>query len=131
MSLMSLFKARHRKVVTSVALGCWLFAFFVGVIHACGLDEAIGHAHQGATVSTDSQGDAADTVPGCEQFCASDLPVLATPQPAQDQPIGHALLPRFLGEPLLVRVPSVPPPLQRQHPPPGVVLITRFVRLAL
>jgi hypothetical protein len=128
---MAVFNARQRKIVTSVALGCWLLAFVVGVIHACGLDEAIGHTHQGVTVSTGSQGGDADAEPGCDQFCANDIPLLAKPQPGQDQPMAPAVLPHFLGEPLLVRTSSVPPSLQRQHPPPDVALIIRFVRLAL
>jgi len=129
---MSLLTAHRRKVVTSVTLGCWLFAFFVGVVHACVLDEALGHTHQVVIVATDNRDIGDDhAVPGCEQFCATDVPVLAKLQSVQDQPGGHALPLPFLDEPLLVRVASVPSPPHRPHPPPGVALITRFVRLAL
>jgi hypothetical protein len=129
---MSLLNTHQRKVVTSVTLGCWLFAFFVGVVHACGLEQALGHSQQVVAALTDSQGQGdEDALPSCEQFCADDVPVLAKLQSVQDQPGGHALPPPSLGDPLLVRVAAVPSPLHRPHPPPGVALITRFVRLAL
>jgi len=129
---MFLLNAHQRRVVTSVTLGCWLFAFFVGVVHACGLDETLGHSQEVVTVSANSQVQGDDAaVPGCEQFCAADLPLLAKVQSVQDQPGGHALPPPSLGEPLLVRVAWVPSPVHRPHPPPGIALITHYVRLAL
>jgi hypothetical protein len=129
---MSFLNTRQRKVVTSVALGCWLFAFFVGVIHACGLNEGIDHSQQASAIVIDcqSQGDD-DGVPDCERFCANNLPVLAKLQSVQDQPGGTALPAPFLGQPFLVRLGTLPPALHRSHPPPAVALITRFVRLAL
>jgi hypothetical protein len=129
---MALFNAHHRKALTSVALGCWLFAFFAGVVHACGLDGRPGHSQRVAAASIDGQcqGDD-DAHPGCEQFCADNLPVLAK-QSVQDQPGGQALLVLpFVDKPLLARMASVPSPLHRPHPPPGIALNTRFVRLAL
>jgi hypothetical protein len=130
---MALFNAHQLKVLTSVTLGCWLFAIFVGVVHACGLDGELGHTQQVVAASIDSQRQGDDDAhPGCEQFCADNLPVLAKLQAVQDQPGGQALLlPSFVGEPLLARMASVPSPLHRPHPPPGIALNTRFVRLAL
>jgi hypothetical protein len=130
---MALFNAHQRKILTSVTLGCWLFALFVGVVHACGLDGELGRSHHVVAVSIDSQrhGDG-DAHPGCQQFCADNVPVLAKLQSVQDQPGGQALLLLpFMGEPLLARMASVPSPLHRPHPPPGIALNTRFVRLAL
>ena len=131
---MALFNAHRRKVLTSVTLGCWLFAFVVGIVHACGLDgEPAGSQHVIAA-SIDSrgcQGDG-DTHSGCKTFCAESVPVLAKGQSAQDQPVGPALLLQPLAAvPLLAPVASVPSPLQRRNPPPGVFLNTRYVRLAL
>lgn len=132
---MSCFNAHRRKVITSVTLGCWLFAFFIGVVHACGQEVALDHArHGGSSVmaSTDSQShDDRDVAPYCEQFCIDDTPVLTSPQSGQDQPQSHAHPPPSTGDPLWVRVFSVPPPLYRPHPPPGIALITLFGRLAL
>ena len=130
---MALFNAHQRKILTSVTLGCWLFAFFVGVVHACGLDGELGRSQQVVAASIDSQrhGDD-DAHPGCEQCCADNLPVLVKLQSVQDQPGGQALLlPPFVVDPLLARMASVPSPLHRPHPPPGIALNTRFVRLAL
>jgi hypothetical protein len=130
---MALFNAHQRKVLTSVTLGCWLFAFVVGIVHACGLDGERGRSQQVVAASIDSQrpGDG-DVHSGCEQFCADNLPVLAKLQSVQDQPGGQALLlPPFVGEPLLARMASVPSPLRRPHSPPDIALNTRFVRLAL
>ena len=124
--------AHQRKVVASLALGGWLFAFFVGVAHACGLDAGLGAAHHAVTVSAVGQNPCdGDALPGCKQFCADDLPVLAKLQSIQDQPGGSALLPPSSGEPLLVRVAWVHSPLHRLYPPPDIAPNTRFVRLAL
>jgi hypothetical protein len=130
---MALFNVHQRKVLTSVILGCWLFALFVGVVHACGLDGELGRSQHVVAATIDSQrhGDG-DTDPGCQQCCADNLPVLVKLQSVQDQPGGQALLlPPFVSEPLLARMASVPSPLHRPHPPPGIALNTRFVRLAL
>lgn len=130
---MALFSAHQRKVLTSVTLGCWLFALSVGVVHACGLDGELGHPQRAVTASTDSedQGDD-DAHPGCERFCADNLLLLAKLQSVQDQPAGQALLlAPFVGEPLLAWMAPVPSPLHRPHPPPGIAVNTRFVRLAL
>jgi hypothetical protein len=128
---MALFNVHQRKVLTSVTLGCWLFALFVGVVHACGLDGELDRSQHVVAASIDSHRQS-DAHPGCQQCCADNLPVLVKLQSVQDQPGGQALLlPPFVGEPLLARMASVPSPLHRPHPPPGIALNTRFVRLAL
>ena len=128
---MSLLNAHQRMVVPRVALGCWLFAFFVGVGHACGLDGVAGPSQPPVSAAADTPGQADDDA-GCGQFCAGNLPVLEKLQAVQDQPGGQpVLLSPFLGEPLLARITTAPSPLHRPHPPPGIPLNTRFVRLAL
>lgn len=129
---MALVNAHQRKVLTSVTLGCWLFALFVGVAHACGLDAALSPLHHAVTVSVGSQdqGDE-DALLGCEQFCADDLPVVAKLQLVQDHPGGHALPLPSLGEPLIIRVAWAPSLARRLDPPPDIAPNIRFVRLAL
>ena len=132
---MAILNAHQRKALTSLILGCWLFAFFLGVVHACGLDGEPAGSQQvvAAAVDSQDQGDG-DTHSGCRSFCADNLPVLAKVQSAQDQPVGPApLVPPFAGEPLLAPVASAPvrSPLHWRNPPPGVSLNTRYVRLAL
>jgi len=129
---MALLNAHQRKVLTAIALGSWLFAFFVGVVHACGIDAESGLLQQTVSISADSQDqDDEDALPGCEQFCADDLPLLAKLQSVQDQPGGYVLPLPSSGAPILARVISASSPLHRRYPPPGIALITRFVRLAL
>ncbi|SRR6266567_4017144 len=130
---MALFRARQKYLFASIALGCWLFAVFIGVVHACGLDGQFRSLREGVTASATgpSQGDD-DTAPGCEQFCAGNLPVLAKIQPVADQPGEQAvLLPLFFAEPLLAPVTAAPLALHRLRSPPGIALNTCFVRLAL
>ena len=126
------FNAHQRKVWASIALGCWLFAFLVGVVHACGLDEALGDSQHFVTASSENQvGGDENALPGCERFC-TEKPLLAKLQTVQDQPGGQTpLFARFVGEPFLAPIASIPPTLHRPHPPPGIALNTRFVRLAL
>jgi hypothetical protein len=128
--------ARHGLRLACCALpsdGCRRISLSTSVVHACGLDGELGHSQQVVAASIDSQRQGDDDAhPGCEQFCADNLPVLAKLQSVQDQPGGQALLlTPFVGEPLLARMASVPSPLHRPHPPLGIALNTRFVRLAL
>lgn len=127
------FNAHQRKVVASVALGCWLFAFLVGVVYACGPDEALGYSQQVVMASSENQAEGdEDAVPGCERFCSENMPVLAKLQAVQDQPEGQTLLfARFSGGSLLPPIASTPSTVHRLYPPPGIALNTRFVRLAL
>jgi hypothetical protein len=131
---MALFSALQRKVLTSVTLGCWLFAFFVGVVHACVLNGELGHSQQVVSISIDSQGlDDHDAHPGCEQFCAENVPVLAQASSVAGQSGEQALLPSpprwCVSRWVSTASPAVA--MHRPHPPPGVALNTRFVRLAL
>ena len=69
------------SITSSVALGCWLFAFFVGVVSACAIVgelAAAQHATTGAIQHHDVDGDAQT---GCEQFCANDIHSRENPPP--------------------------------------------------
>ena len=125
---------RHRKAVGAWCLTAWIFSFAVGVAHACGvLPAEPEHAKVSFTLHApeeptgNSDGDA-----GCAKFCADDLPLLTKLMLACDQPDEQAVLVSVMfGKPQLMGVAliaSLPP---RPHPPPGIALYTRFVRLAL
>ena len=129
---MALLNARRRRILASVSLGSWLFAFFVGVAHACGIEAVLGPVQQPVTVAADihDHGDE-DALPGCERLCADDFPLLAKLQAVQDQVGGQALFLPGLGEPLVVRVAWAPSQVRHLHPPPDIAPTIRFVRLAL
>jgi hypothetical protein len=128
---MALLRTRHRKILASITLGCWLFAFLVGIASACGLDDERMHSWA-AVAATESQGHGDDAkVPGCEQFRATDLPALTKIQSAQDLPGGPTLAPAPFIEVLPAWASVTPKPMRWTHPPPDIALYTRFVRLAL
>lgn len=130
---MAFLNAYRRKVLASATLGCWLFVLFVGVVHACGLDEKLSHLQSSIATSSANPGQGDDhPAPGCEQFCADNVPVLAKLQSANDQPyVQSLLLPAFLSRSALLRAAIAPSVLHRQHQPPRIALNTLFVRLAL
>jgi len=130
---MAILNAHRRKVLALVTLGCWLFALFVGVAHACGVDQKLSHPHSSMRASTAAPAYSDEhTVPGCERFCADNVPVLAKLQSANDQPCIQALLlPAFLSQPALLPAALASAALRRQDPPPRIALNTLFVRLAL
>ena len=132
-TLMSRLLHRHRKFLSSTVLGIWAFAVFVGIAHACTWDGVTAPAHP-STAAAHSDGDAADgnAGPGCEQFCSNDLPLVSVLQMVQDPPAGHPLMlaaNHSLGFlPISVsRLRSA----RTAHPPPGVPLSLRTVRLTL
>ena len=124
---------RHRKLLTSTALGLWMFALFVGIANACSWDGATTVPHQptGAAHAVDDavdHGMAAD----CDKFCSNAVPLLSVLQLVQEQPAG---------QPLVVAIPHdlgflpISAPAYRwartAHPPPGVPYFLRTVRLTL
>ncbi len=125
---------RCRKAVGALCLTVWLFLFAVAVAHACGvLPAEPEHAKVSFTLHApeeptgNSDGDA-----GCAKFCADDLPLLTKLTLALDQPDEQAVLvPALFGKPLVVGVALIASLPHRPHPPPGIALNTRFVRLAL
>lgn len=128
---MVLLRPRQRKRVASVALVCWLFAVCVGVVNGCALDEAFTGAHQ-VKEATDDQGQDGYAPPGWEQFCVDDAPVPTKCTLVHDQPGEHAVL--FVAiccAPMVAATAPVIALPDRPHPPPGIALYTRFLRLAL
>ena len=126
------FRQRQRKTLAAIVVGYWLFAFFVGVAHACGIDEVLGESHALAVTVTDSQGRDDDAAPGCHQFCADDLPMLAKLKTVQDAPTVQAFLVQALWvEPLLTGAAPIASLPHSPDPPPGIDINIRFVRLAL
>lgn len=129
---MVLFCKRQRKFITPFVLALWLFAIFVSVAHACGLDEHLSQVGQSEAAKLgghDRSDDGAS--PACHKFCSDDLPVLAKLKAVQDPPTGQALMgPSFVGESFQTVAPvsSLPP---STDPPPGIAVYIRFVRLAL
>jgi len=120
----------HRKPLTAVVLGAWLFALFVGIAHACLPETDVGPgAAQGMAMPSDSGHD--DQSVNCLQFCANDTPVFSKLQLVADQPTNQPLL---VGS---VRVTLAPTPVDAvgvvhlAHPPPDVPVLLRSLRLAL
>jgi hypothetical protein len=121
---------RHRKLLTSLVLGTWLFAHFVAVVHACNTLAPAG-VHDVAMVMDAGQGGEDDCSKNCLQFCSDDTPVAGKVQFVQDQPAGQPLLvahPDVAWNPASLSARTVD---QRAHPPPDVPLLLRTLRLAL
>jgi hypothetical protein len=130
---MELLCKRRRKLITPFVLALWLFAIFVGVAHACGLDEDLGDSGLGKTVNVSGHdGSVGGASPCCDRLCADDFPVLAKLQAVQDPPTGQAVLaPAVIGESFQTAAAPVPSRLPSPDPPPGIAVNIRFVRLAL
>src|SRR5947207_341476 len=130
---MVVFGKRQRKAVTPFILAFWLFAIFVSVAHACGLDEALGNAARSEAASIAGHGAPNDgAFPACDKFCADDSPLLAKLKAVQDPPTGQAVIvPTVAGGSFHVTVAPVPSLLSGPDPPPGIAVNIRFVRLAL
>ena len=112
------FRHRRRRTLSTIVLACWLFAFFVGVAQACAMDRELGHAHGRAGAATVHQGQDGDAPPGCRQFCADDLPVLAKLKAVQDPPNEEpVLVTALLGAPRLADVTRVVSLLDSPDPP--------------
>jgi len=124
---------RHRKPLSALMLGVWLFALFVSTANACMpvFVPGMGTPEQASNMAADC-GEAEHQTPSasCLQFCADDTPVFSKLQLIQDQPGGQPLLisgSAFVAPP---RVPSLAVH-QHAHPPPGVPVLLRSLRLAL
>lgn len=125
---------RQRRVIASVTLGWWIFAFLVGVAQACGLHESVDHLPDVAAASGDRQGHQADDDAHhqyCERTGADQTALLAKLQSVQDPPGGHAILTPGAGKSFLLPMSTAPSLSRLPRPPPGVAAYTLFVRLAL
>jgi hypothetical protein len=123
---------RRRRSLASLILGVWLFGLFVGIAHACGLDGVTPMRHHPAAARIVDQPSPDGMPPGCEKFCNDDLPLIAKVQPVQDLPGGQPLVLAAHHESVFAPIPTpVLDPALAAHPPPGVPLSIRFVRLTL
>lgn len=123
---------RQRKSLAALLLGAWLFALFVGVANACGpsgTSSGQGTA-QGMAMPGDAghDGQASAT---CLQFCADDTPVFSKLQLAPDQPTGQPLLVATATSSYVPSTAPAVPVVHLAHPPPGVPVLLRSLRLAL
>ncbi len=124
---------RHRKSFSSVILGLWVFALFVGIANACSWDGVTAAPHH-PTVADHAMEDVADheKAPGCDKFCSNDVPMLSVLKLVQDQPAGQ---PVALATYHHLGVLPISAPALRlarsAHSPPGVPFSPHFVRLTL
>ena len=127
------FSKRRRKVIAPFILVFWLFAIFVSVAHACGLDDDLGHAGRTEAAEVGGHVGTEDgAFPACDKFCSDDLAVLAKLKAVQDPPTGQAFaVPHFVGGSFQTTIALVPALLPSPDPPPGIAVNIRFVRLAL
>jgi len=121
---------RHRRRVAALILGAWLFALFAGIASAC-LPEW-GNTTQNASMGMDTEHDGDPTrSAACEQFCNIDTPLFSKLQLVQDQPAGQPLLVASASVLLSSAPASAAPVVYLAHPPPGVPILLRSLRLAL
>ena len=121
---------RHRKALTSLILGTWLFAVFVGIANACPPESANTAQSDGMAMGPGQDGDGSQFA-GCQKFCNDDTPLFSKLKLVQDQPAGQPLLVASVS-PVLSLAPALAvPAVYLAHPPPDVPLLLRSLRLAL
>jgi len=130
---MVIFCRRRRKAIAPWILAFWLFAIFVSVAHACGLDLDLEQVGGSVVAKVDVHDGSDDGVSrACEKFCSDDVPVPAKVKAVQDPPTVQSLLvPTLVGESFQIATAPVPSLLSSPDPPPGIAVNIRFVRLAL
>jgi len=123
---------RHRRFASSAVLGAWIFALFVGAVHACGWVDASAPATH-ADVAPHA-GLLHDSGPGveCVEHPGEGLPVLNKVQAVQDPPEGRPLV-VGPGHGVARRPSSAPAlrSLRAARPPPAAPPLMRFLRLTL
>ena len=95
---MVVFCRRRQTAIAPFILALWLFALFVSVVRACGLDDDLRHAGHSQAASVgghDGTDDGASSA--CDKFYSDDLAVLGKLKAVQDPPTGHAFVaPQFV-----------------------------------
>jgi hypothetical protein len=123
---------RHLCSASSLVLGMWLFALFVGIANACLPGQSLD-AHPAGYLATpvESHHGSDDTSPDCAKLCSDGVPLFAKLQLVQDQPAAQSFLlsAPLSHEPAVIGVHATPP--QMAHPPPDVPVYLRSLRLAL
>ena len=129
---MMLLRPRQCQRIASFALGCWLFAAFVAAVHACAVDGKLVGAHHATKGAPTHHEQSDNSPPGCEQFCTDMVRAPVKSTPVLDQSGEPALLlAPVLGAPMVTCAAPLTSLLVHPHPPPGIALYTRFLRLAL
>jgi len=127
------FSKRRQKAIAPFILAFWLFAIFMSVAHACGLDDDFGYAGRSEAAQVgghDGTDDGASSA--CDKFCSDDLAVLGKLKAVQDPPTGQAfVVPQVVGGSFQTTVTPAAWLLLSPDPPPGIDVNIRFVRLAL
>ena len=121
---------RRRRLITSLALGAWLFAFVVSVVHACDLANDLVGPLQVAASALD-QDSAHEMLPGCAQFAAADLPLPAKAMANQGQADVQPSLLVHAGRSTVTSAATDVPLLARPRPSPRFPRFARFLRLTL
>ncbi len=122
---------RQSKTLTGFALGIWLFALVVGVVHACTLTELgmtpgqVGITSVGACTFDEGM------PTGCDQFCKSDVPVVSKAPLIGEQSAGRLPIAVATDVHIVLVFPAAFSPAQAAHPSMGVPPILHFTRLRL
>jgi hypothetical protein len=125
---------RRRKGFTAFAMVLWLFAIFVSVAHACGLQVSFRQSNLSEDVvragaASSSHG---ETSPNCDKLCADALPLPTKLSAVQDPSMGDVVLTVSVArESFHASAASILLPSPSLGPPLGIAVNTRFVRLAL
>ena len=128
---MSKSQPRQSKLAAGFALGVWLFAVFVGVVHACGLGE-LGATPGHRTVTSASACSACEGMPvGCAQFCASDVPVVGKVPSIGEQSAEQIPIAAATNVHVVIALPPAASLARAARPPSGVPPTLHFTRLRL
>ncbi|HSQ82687.1 MAG TPA: hypothetical protein VLU54_16405 [Casimicrobiaceae bacterium] len=128
-----MFKPRRRRhrAVTGFALGVWLFALFVGAVHACTLTElGLTPSEVGVTSLGTCSSDEGMPV-GCEQFCTSDVPVVGKIPSSGGQSAAQLPIAAATNVHVVLALPPAFLPAPAAHPSSDVPPILHFTRLRL
>jgi hypothetical protein len=121
---------RHRKALTSLILGAWLFALFAGIASACLTEPADAGQMAGMSMALGHDGHETKSA-ACQHYCDGDTPLLSQLKLVQDQPAGQPLLVAVFNDFPPLAPASVVPVGYLAHPPPDVPILLRTQRLAL
>jgi len=121
------FARRQFRKLTSVTLGVWVVALFVGSAFACSMppSPADSHVERSGYRAEDSRS------PACVKFCGEDTPLPSKSPLVADQSAGQPLLlstSQVLAHDVRGTLPAGAP---LARPPPGVPIYLRSLRFAL
>lgn len=123
---------RQFRWLTSLTLGMWLFALFVGIANACLPGQSLDGHPAGQDPSTMPAHHVADAASAdCVKVCGDGVPLFAALPRVKDRPAAAALhVSRpHSPEPAVVGVSLAP--ARVAHPPADVPVYLRSLRLAL